>query len=852
MNIIAIFIKYPDQGETFKTSEFNDHLFGSHPAAPRSLSDYYEEISYGTFHLTGQTIGWFTAAHDKAYYGANLPNGKDQNYFALAREAVEAADSYINYSDFDSNNDGYVDNVFIIHSGRGEESSGGTADDLWSRRSQLDPAYISGEGTKVMDFTIQPEKLWSEKTTVGIFCHEFGHILGLPDLYDVDYSSNGVGSFCLMGFGSWNTTGNQLSGAVPAHMCVWAKKKLGWMAPSLITSNGKYDLTAAERGASSYMLNNNMPNLEYFLVENRQKVSFDAGLPGNGGVLIWHIDDAKIDDNTDENHKLVDLEQAQATQTLDLDPNDPNASEGSDADYFRQGKSFTDTTNPNSKNYAGASTNIGITDFSVPAGDGKMSFTASFGSTTPTPTYTYTYTPTPTPTSTPQTGLKWKFKTDGMVESSPALGSDGTIYVGSQDGYLYAVNPDGTQKWKFMTFGAIWSSPIVGSDGTIYFGSYDNSVYALNPNGTMKWKYMTFDFVEAKPALSPDGNTLYVGSYDGNFYAFNMNGTLKWSIGAELPIPESARVSQNGTIYIGGIDASLYSINSMGVINWWYDVDGEVYSTPAVSSDNTIYVGCDDYNFYAVNPNGTYRWHFKTGGEVESSPAIANDGTIYVGSFDSNLYSFYSSGALNWKFKTMNVVYSSPAIGNDGTIYVGSDDFNLYAINSDGTLKWTYKTGGKIGSSPAIGGDGTIYVGSDDTYLYAINSGGSQPSKLDFNLHLLPVGSSFHSGDNIQILLDVQFPSNPVICDVYFVMLPPGGKNVFFGFNWNTVMLPILKNITLPTNISIKDAVLLGMTIPSFSPPVGAPGMYTFAFAAAKPGTADFISNIATVNFNVQ
>jgi len=831
MQTIALFINFPDQAETFKSSEFNSHLFSSNPASPRSLTDYYDEISYGNFHLTGETVGWFTADYNKAYYGGNNAYGNDKNHLALIRETFEKADSYVDYSKYDSDNDGFVDAVIVVHSGRGEESSGGEADDLWSRNGTIDPPYNSADGVKVARFTIQPEMLWSVKMPVGVFCHEFGHILGLPDLYDVDYSSNGIGLFGLMGFGSWNTT-TDWAGETPAHMCAWSKYKLGWFNPTPITSNGQKTLAAVANAASCYMLNSNMPAQEYFLVENRQKISFDAGLPGNGGILIWHVDDAKIDDNTDENHKLCDLEQAQATQDLDFDPDDANASDGCDADYFRQGKTFTDTSNPNSRNYSGASTNISITDITQVKPDKSMSFNASIGSTTP------------------PTGLKWKFKTGGIVQSSPAVGYDGTIYVGSSDGYLYAVNPDGTLKWKFMAKGEIWSSPTVGSDGTVYIGSDDFHVYAVNSNGTQKWKYITGSYVESTPALSADG-TIYFGSYDNNFYALNKNGTLKWGLDAELPIKSSPSVNMLGIIYIGAPDAALYSISPLGDINWWFDTNDAIFSKPALGNDGTIYIGSNDKALYAVNIDGSYKWHFITGDCIQSSPAVGDDGTIYFGSFDGYLYALNDDGTLKWKFRTTNAVYSSPAVATDGTVYVGSDDFKVYAVNPNGSMKWSYETGGVVGSSPVIGSDGTVYVGSNDTYLYALGSS-NQTSKLKFNLHLLPVSSSFRNGDNINMLLDLECPANSTKCDIYFVMQKPGSNGLLFGFNWNQIPATIITNFTLPANTMLKDAKILTLALPSMNPPVNSPGTYTFAIAATQPGTMDFVSNIATISFTKQ
>jgi outer membrane protein assembly factor BamB len=277
---------------------------------------------------------------------------------------------------------------------------------------------------------------------------------------------------------------------------------------------------------------------------------------------------------------------------------------------------------------------------------------------------------------------KWKFTTGDAVESSPAVGADGTIYVGSFDHNLYAVNPDGSQKWKFTTRAPIFfSSPVVGADSTIYVGSGDDNLYAVNPDGSQKWKFTT-------------GAPIFFSS----------------------PV-----VGAGGTIYVGADDHNLYAVNPDGSRKWKFTTSGKVRSSPAVAADSTIYVGSYDGNLYAVNPDGSQRWRFTTGGGLESSPAVGADGTIYVGSFDHNLYAVNPDGTQRWKFTTGDLVASSPAAGADGTIYVGSFDHNLYAVNPDGTQKWKFTTGGRVESSPAVGAGGTIYVGSDDNNLYAVH-----------------------------------------------------------------------------------------------------------------------------------
>ena len=115
---------------------------------------------------------------------------------------------------------------------------------------------------------------------------------------------------------------------------------------------------------------------------------------------------------------------------------------------------------------------------------------------------------------------KWSYATGNVIYSSPTISADGTIYVGSSDNSLYAINPDGTKKWSYATGNGIYSSPAIGADGTIYVGSYDHSLYAINPDGTRKWSYATGNGIYSSPAIGADG-TIYVGSWDGSLYAIH-------------------------------------------------------------------------------------------------------------------------------------------------------------------------------------------------------------------------------------------------------------------------------------------------------------------------------------------
>ena len=336
---------------------------------------------------------------------------------------------------------------------------------------------------------------------------------------------------------------------------------------------------------------------------------------------------------------------------------------------------------------------------------------------------------------------KWAFSAGGSIYSSPAVGPDGTIYVGSDDKKVYAIQPNGTKKWEFETDGKVISSPAVDYYAgaiTIYVCSENGRVYALSPDdGTKKWEFETGGVVSSSPAIGLLG-TLYVGSDDKKVYSIRLTDGKaeggEWPFVTGGKVTSSPAIASDGTIYVGSHDNKLYAIKSTGKEKWVFaGATGIISSSPAIGSDGTIYVGSEDGYLYAIDPDaGTLKqgWPFQTGGKISSSPAVGTDGVVFVGAGDAKLYAVKSDGTQSWVSTYPDeAVRSSPAIGSDGTIYVGSDDYRVYAINSGGTEKWEFLTGGRVSSSPTIGFGGDVYVGSEDGKLYAIES--SSPRLAD-------------------------------------------------------------------------------------------------------------------------
>ncbi|MBN4076204.1 M6 family metalloprotease domain-containing protein [Gemmatimonas aurantiaca] len=337
-----------------------------------SMTEYYMENSYGKFFVQGTVVGWYQMPRlYSEYVGSQNGLQRDGTLNAqdLAKDAINAADVDVNFADFDNFGpngvpDGRLDGVFIVHAGTGnEESHLGGANDIHSHKWNL-KSTISRDGIIIDTYSMEPEETYIGKaiSPIGVFAHEYGHVLGLPDLYDtngnlepVEGSSDGIGVWSVM------ASGNYLGGsATPSHLDAWSKIWVGFSSPIVLTENLRdVQIPQASDSAVCYKLvGENLPNGEYFLVENRQRNKFDINLP-NGGILVYHIDEAfnnpLSDNNNNETRYLVALEQADGKNDLALTLyNDGDAGDPFSANINYT--EFTDMTSPNSKSNGTSST----------------------------------------------------------------------------------------------------------------------------------------------------------------------------------------------------------------------------------------------------------------------------------------------------------------------------------------------------------------------------------------------------------------------------------------------------------------------------------------------------------------
>ncbi len=328
--------------------------------------------------------------------------------------------------------------------------------------------------------------------------------------------------------------------------------------------------------------------------------------------------------------------------------------------------------------------------------------------------------------TTPPGSEKWRYTSQGPILSAPAMGADGTIYIGSSDRYVYAISPDGTQKWRFWAGAPVTGCPAVGADGTIYFGT-SGMVYAVSPEGGTVWTAQMNGSVFGSVALGVRG-TICAATDEGSVVLLNANGTVRWQTAFNAGVQSSPAIDSQGTVYFGGFDGKLYAIYPSSQAKWTFATTATILASPTIGPDGTIYIGSTDGKLYAVNPDGTSRWTSVRGGMVLSSPSLAADGTLYVGSNNGRLAALNAStGTMTWEFVAPGPVASSPAIAQDGTIYFGCSEGTLLAVSAAGKELWRINMGTQAMESPLIGPDGTVYAPSADRNLYAI-AGVSGPS----------------------------------------------------------------------------------------------------------------------------
>ena len=259
-----------------------------------SVRDYFRDQSYGKFLLNFDIVGPIQLPNNAAYYGGNdsssrFPKAKNMGEFVL--ETLKAADATVDYTKYDWDGDGEVDQVFFLYAGRGEASGGGE-DTIWPHESTVPSVsgqYLTLDGMRLNTYACGCEMATDDRIDgIGTICHEFSHCLGFPDMYDTENSSSGNYGMCLwsvMDQGSY--LGNSYC---PAEFCGWERVYAGWKEPIELTSNAQITgMKSISEDGDVYIVRHDANANEYYILENRQRTGWDSSQYG-AGLLVTHVD----------------------------------------------------------------------------------------------------------------------------------------------------------------------------------------------------------------------------------------------------------------------------------------------------------------------------------------------------------------------------------------------------------------------------------------------------------------------------------------------------------------------------------------------------------------------------------
>ena len=320
LRIPVIAVRYADVAPPFPVIALAERLFGTSRGDTVTLSDYWREVSGGLLRVDGIVTSWVPTRKPARHY---LPReeygwGRFGKVAELRRHVLEMVDPSLDFADYDNDgpdgvpdsgdDDGYVD--FVVFFYATDCRHDGREGSIWPHRGAMAPfdtddAAAGGGRIRIADYLILPaqDPRTCGPAHVGVLAHETAHAFGLPDLYDYDGSSRGIGSWGLMG------TGSHASPHSPAHLGPWGKEQLGWVRYDRVRVDDRVALPPVQRSARVLRHDLEDGSGRYLLLENRAAQGSDRDLPGHG-LLVWRVDPERAELgawNTDERRPAVGL-----------------------------------------------------------------------------------------------------------------------------------------------------------------------------------------------------------------------------------------------------------------------------------------------------------------------------------------------------------------------------------------------------------------------------------------------------------------------------------------------------------------------------------------------------------------
>jgi M6 family metalloprotease-like protein len=733
---VVLLVDFSDRVGASTAGFFQSLLFSS-STQRASMRDYFNDVSYSKLDLDGTTYGWIRLPKTFAYYNSYSDLNGALHRSEFIADIMTLSDPIVNYADHDGDSNGYVDCVIVVYAGNNDSPY---AKGLWPCAMSID---YNLDGKLIDRCTIQPEySSVPGDANISLFCHEYGHVLGASDFAAI--SSMGLGDWSLMALNKGQ------------YMDAWHRCYMGWANPVVVTTRSVCMIYCAESSSSTdtvYKIWIRQPS-EYFLVENRQKLGWDSGLPGSG-LLIYHIDESVASGAADtwypgqasSGHYFCALEQADGRWDLERSV---NAGDSGDPWPGSTSKTTFDTTSvPDSSSYSGRITNIGVGDI----GASGTSMTAKLGgaiSAAPALVLTYphggetllvgsTYrvqwiSSNLSPTSMFKLsyfdGVSWTPMATGIPYSAasydwtvPRVNSlyclvrvenddGGTLATFDESDACFAVQSGGLwQKVSYMFTGNVYSLAIDPTNAeTVYEATWSSGV-VKSTNGGKTWTPVNTGLPSLHVrcvAIDPmNTQAVLAGTYTNGVFR-STNGGARWSqlnTGLTSTTVLSLAIDPRNTAVIYAAMDAIGIFRSTNSGASWTQMNSGLTSTQvnciAVDPTNTqtLYAGTSGGVFKSAN--GGTSWREMSAGLtstlVESLVVDPkNSEVIYVGVYGNGIFGSVNGGAswtqMNSGLTSTRVYCIAVDPTNTQTLYAGTPGGVFKSAN--GGANWSEMNAG--------------------------------------------------------------------------------------------------------------------------------------------------------------
>ena len=766
--IPMLLIEFPDLLANNTVEQFDNMMnminYESSQGITGSFYDYFQEVSYGQFDPSTDVNGWYMTDSSYTVYGDGAPNGWNMVRIMIRDAVNEACEDGMDWSIYDNDGNGTVDALNIVHSGLGAEE-GGNTQYIWSHSWQLGPYATQCNGININNYVIQPERTnmgMGGMVHIGVFAHEFGHALGVPDLYDTDYSSPGIGNWGLMAGGSWGGDGG--SPWYPVHMTAWIKYQLGWVDPITITEPIiTYEIDNVQENPLIFKMDGIDNNSEYYLFENRQKILYDQNLPHHG-LFIWHVNES-VGGNQNDWNRLVDLEQADGYYHLNNNGN--SGDPGDPFPGYSNNTKFAYDTDPNSIFYTGNPSGISVVN--IEENDGII---------------TATFRNIPTLAVNNLTVEETNGDNDSIInpgESASLIVNlfnpsnetvSNIIAIPQNDNDLIDINTFEITFPDLNAFGNSTANESINIELSPYIPIGNHSI-EINVLGDLE--STSFEQIVQ---LNFNISILQTG------FPIEIETEV---ISSPLFLDSDLGINNPAIVFCDN-NGLVHMVDNAGNDLWDapFDTGNEIWGAPAAAdidndSEIEIVIASKSKQIFIIDINGNQEAYFDASQFLTATPVIGNIDSdneleIIIGSM-SNSGKVYGlnhdlSAVEGYPVEINEKMWVGAAtidINNDGMdeIIITTDAGNLYLINNDGTINsnFSINTGSNIRSAPSIAvfensQEKLIFFGNDAGEFYCINSLGeiqfiintgevirSSPSLIEYNNNTYV----FFTSDNNQI-----------------------------------------------------------------------------------------------------